>query len=219
LTSVADLRRVARAVGRVAGSAAMIEARGAGPEDLTPLAGALARAFHDDPVMVWLLGERDEPRLRRLRRFMGSEARRHSRHGGTVLTADGHPGAALWDPPGRWRMSWVDIVRATPVMISGVGPRIPRALGGLSQMDKTHPREPHWYLAVLGTDPPHQGKGVGAALMAPVLARCDAEGTGAYLESSKPDNVPYYERFGFRVTGQIDMPKGPTMWPMWRDPQ
>jgi predicted N-acetyltransferase YhbS len=86
-------------------------------------------------------------------------------------------------------------------------------------MDKTHPREPHWYLAVLGTDPPHQGKGVGAALMTPVLARCDAEGTGAYLESSKPDNVPYYERFGFRVTGQIDMPKGPTMWPMWRDPQ
>jgi hypothetical protein len=148
----------------------MTEARDAGPEDMAPLAGALARAFHDDPVMVWLLGERDEPRMRRLRRFMGSEARRHSRHGGAVLTADGHPGAALWDPPGRWRLSWVDIARAAPVMISSVG-------------------------------------------------RCDAEGTGAYLESSKPDNVPYYERFGFRVTGQIDMPKGPTMWPMWRDPQ
>ena len=79
--------------------------------------------------------------------------------------------------------------------------------------------EPHWYLAILGTDPPHQGKGVGGALLAPVLTRCDTEGTGAYLESSKPDNVPYYERFGFRVSGQIDMPDGPTMWPMWRDPQ
>ena len=132
---------------------------------------------------------------------------------------DGHPGGALWDAPGRWRTTWVDIVRAAPMMISGVGPRIPRALGGLGQMEKSHPREPHWYLAILGTDPPQQGKGVGGALMAPVLARCDAERTGAYLESSKPDNVPYYERFGFRVTGQIDLPDGPTMWPMWRDPQ
>ncbi len=197
----------------------MTEAREADPDDVAPMAGALARAFHDDPVMTWLLGERDDARLRRLRRFMRSESRRHRRHGGTVLTADGHPGGALWDPPGQWRMSWVDIVRAAPVMISGVGPRIPRALGGLSQMEKAHPREPHWYLAILGTDPPHQGKGVGAALLAPVLTRCDAEGTGAYLESSKPDNVPYYERFGFRVSGQIDMPDGPTMWPMWRDPQ
>ena len=197
----------------------MIDVREADADDVRPLAAALARAFHDDPVMRWLLGEPDGPRLRRLGRFMRSEARRHRRHGGTVLTADGHPGAALWDAPGRWRMSWPDIVRAAPVMISGVGPRIPRALGGLGQMEKTHPREPHWYLAVLGTDPPEQGKGVGGALMTPVLDRCDRDGLGAYLESSKPENVPYYERFGFRVTGQIDMPKGPTLWPMWRDPR
>jgi GNAT superfamily N-acetyltransferase len=197
----------------------MIEAREAGDADVEPLAGALARAFHDDPVMTWLLGERDGPRLRRLGRFMRSEARRHRRHGGMVLTAPGHPGGALWDAPGRWRMSWLDIVRSAPVMISGVGPRIPRALGGLGQMEKQHPREPHWYLAILGTDPARQGTGVGGALVTPVLERCDHDGLGAYLESSKPENVPYYERFGFRVTGQIDMPGGPAMWPMWRDPQ
>jgi GNAT superfamily N-acetyltransferase len=197
----------------------MIEAREAGDADVEPLAGALARAFHDDPVMTWLLGERDEPRLRRLHRFMRSEARRHRRHGGTVLTADGHPGGALWDPPGKWRMSVPDILRAAPVMISGVGPRIPRAIGGLGQMEKVHPREPHWYLAILGTDPSQQGKGVGGALMTPILDRCDRDGLGAYLESSKPENLPYYERFGFRVTGEFDMPKGPPMWPMWRDPR
>ena len=59
----------------------------------------------------------------------------------------------------------------------------------------------------------------GGSLMTPVLERCDRAGLGAYLESSKPENLPYYERFGFRVTGQFDMPKGPPMWPMWRDPQ
>ena len=198
----------------------MVESRQARHDDLGPIAGALARAFHDDPVMTWMFGRRDGPRLRRLSRFMASEARRrHHRHGGLVLTADGHPGAALWDPPGMWRTSWREVARSAPMLARAIGPRIPRALRGLALIERAHPREPHWYLAVLGTDPPQQGRGVGAALIEPVVARCDDESLGAYLESSKPDNVPYYERFGFRTTGQIDLPGGPPLWPMWRDPR
>ncbi len=197
----------------------MTEARQAEAGEMRPIGDALARAFHDDPVMVWLFGDRGGPRLRRLTRFMRSEARRHHRHGGLVLTSDGHPGAGLWDPPGMWRTTWPEVARAAPMMLSAIGPRIPRALRGLDLMEKSHPREPHWYLAVLGTDPPHQGRGIGAAMIDPVTTRCDAEGLGAYLESSKPENVPYYERFGFRTTGQVDLPGGPPLWPMWRDPQ
>jgi GNAT superfamily N-acetyltransferase len=196
----------------------MIESRNAQPSDVRPLAEALARAFHDDPAMTWLFGDPPEPRLRKLRRFFTSEAHRHRRQGGTVLTADGQPGAAFWAPPGHWRITWGAVLRSAPTMVATIGPRIPRALRGLGMMERTHPREPHWYLAVLGTDPPQQGKGVGGALMGPILRRCDAEGLGAYLESSKPGNIPYYERFGFAVTGQIDLPEGPPIWPMWRAP-
>ncbi|WP_143860746.1 GNAT family N-acetyltransferase, partial [Nocardia cerradoensis] len=70
-----------------------------------------------------------------------------------------------------------------------------------------HPREPHWYLAVLGTLPGVRGQGYGQALMRSRLDRCDAEGIPAYLESSKPQNVPYYERFGFDVTGTLAAPQ------------
>ena len=55
----------------------------------------------------------------------------------------------------------------------------------LTEMERRHPREPHHYLALIGTDPAHQGRGIGTALLEPVLARCDAEGLPAYLESSK----------------------------------
>jgi ribosomal protein S18 acetylase RimI-like enzyme len=93
-------------------------------------------------------------------------------------------------------------------------------MGVLSTIEQAHPRQPHWYLAVLGTDPLHQGRGIGTALMAPVLERCDEEGLPAFLESSKESNVPYYERFGFRVERELKLGKGaPSVWPMWREPQ
>ena len=83
----------------------MVEAREANGADIGPVAEALARAFLDDPAMVWAFGERPAPRLRRLRRYFRHEARRHGRQG-QVLTGDGHAGAAFWDPPERWRSSW-----------------------------------------------------------------------------------------------------------------
>ena len=86
--------------------------------------------------------------------------------------------------------------------------------------DKIHPREKHFYLQFLGVDPDHQGRGLGTALMRPVLERCDREGCGAYLENSNAVNTPYYKRMGFKVTGLIDMGNGaPALWPMWREPQ
>ena len=87
-------------------------------------------------------------------------------------------------------------------------------------MKRVHPEEPHWYLAVIGSDPDVRGKGFGQALMRSRLDRCDAEHAPAYLESSKPENLPYYLRFGFAVTGEITLPNGgPTLWPMWREPR
>jgi GNAT superfamily N-acetyltransferase len=82
------------------------------------------------------------------------------------------------------------------------------------------PDEPHWYLAIVGSDLRIRGKGFGHALMRSRLDRCDAENLPAYLESTNPDNVPYYRRFGFEVTGEIPLPLGgPSLLPMWREPR
>lgn len=189
-----------------------------GDDEIAPAAAALARAFHDDPVMTWLFGRHDRRRLRRLRRFFGHQVKHHRPAGG-VFVDDEVDGCALWSPPGQWKQSWRDMLRSIPVLAPAVGPRLPRALRGLSMMEAAHPREPHWYLAVLGTDPAAQGRGIGGALMEPTLDRCDEQGLGAYLESSKEQNIAYYARFGFTVTGEMALPKGPPVWPMWREPK
>ena len=89
---------------------------------------------------------------------------------------------------------------------------------GFDQLAALHPAEPHWYLSAIGTEPEHQGRGIGGALMRHVLTRRDAAGQAAYLEASRPENVPYYERYGFAVMRQFALPQGPTIWPMRRSP-
>jgi GNAT superfamily N-acetyltransferase len=94
---------------------------------------------------------------------------------------------------------------------------VPGVMAGVDALEKQHPREPHYYLFVLGVEPSLQGKGVGSALLGPVLARCDAEGMPAYLETANPRNLPLYERHGFRVRAEFAVPHGgPLTWLMWR---
>ncbi len=194
-------------------------ARPATLEDLAGMAESLSLAFHDDPVMQWLFGDTPPRPVPYLRRFFTTEGARHLRHE-QVFTIDGTPGAAYWDPPGHWKTAPMDIVRLAPLMVRGMGSRTLKALRGLGRMEAAHGTHPeHYYLAVLGTRPDRQGEGLGSALLAPVLSRCDADGVGAYLESSKESNIPFYRRHGFEVVGEVEFPSGPTIWPMWRDPQ
>lgn len=192
----------------------MSEVRRAGPGDVEPLALTLARAFEDDPVMRWLF---PTARLRRNEVFFRLRVRALLEQE-QVWTTDDQAGAAMWTLPDGWRTTAREFVTWLPPMLRALRRRLPLALYGLAQVEQLHPREPHMYLAVLGTAPDRRGEGLGGALMAPVLDECDRDGIPAYLESSKERNLDYYSRFGFRVTGELDLPRGPRVWPMWRDP-
>jgi GNAT superfamily N-acetyltransferase len=198
------------------------QARPARKADIRELSRTLARAFFDDPVMIWLLPDA-EARTAQLNRLFATMTRHHHlARGGVEVACDG-PGvgaAALWDPPNQWRETRLAELAMTPTFIGVFGLRSMRGRAVQEAMKRAHPEEPHWYLAVIGSDPTVRGHGFGQALMRSRLDRCDAEYCPAYLESSKPENVPYYERFGFTVTREIELPDdGPTLWAMWRHPQ
>jgi predicted GNAT family N-acyltransferase len=63
------------------------------------------------------------------------------------------------------------------------------------------------------------GDDLGSALLAATLNRCDAEAGPAYLEATSPRNRRLYARHGFEVVGEIALPGGPSLWPMWREPR
>ena len=198
------------------------QARPARKADIRELAGVLARAFYDDPVMTWVLPD-SEARLASLTRTFTALTRHHHLAGDASEVACDGPGigaAALWDPPNRWKHTAREQFAMLPLFFRVFGFRPARVRQLQDMMERKHPEEPHWYLAVIGSDPTVRGKGFGQVLMRSRLDRIDAEHAPAYLESTKYQNIAYYQRFGFEVTREIVLPEGgPTMWPMWRVPR
>ncbi|HEX4199592.1 MAG TPA: hypothetical protein VHZ26_19305 [Caulobacteraceae bacterium] len=192
-----------------------VVARAATWADADPLSQTLGRAFLDDPMICFLLQDEATrpvkmPRLFKLLFKLGLP------YGGCDVTS-GYEAAALWRPPGQWEIPWWQYIVNGADFIGLFGLAGARHVTSVMDViEKRHPHEPHWYLQVLGTDPAKQGKGYGGVVIRRQLANADAKGMPAYLESSKESNIPIYSSFGFEVTGEIKLPDGPTLWPMWR---
>jgi ribosomal protein S18 acetylase RimI-like enzyme len=186
-------------------------------EDHAELTRVLARAFDDDPIQRWVF-----PSARTRARY-GSEFFRWSlwrcANQNVSWTTDDLAGAALWTVPGRWQVSVPQLARLVRWAGLGVRWRGPLVMWGLTTIENRHPDDRHLYLAVLGVDPARQGAGIGSALLAPGLELCDRDGLPAYLETGKERNIAFYSRHGFQVTERLNLPVGPRVWLMRRQPR
>ncbi len=188
-------------------------------DDHEVAAEALALAFADDPAWAHLLPDPNR-RAELLLAFFTAELENLTpEHRQVWITEDGS-GAAVWAPPGRWRVPLSRTLRQALPMARVFGSRLPLAAWTLLRIERHHPRLPgHWYLQYLGVEPRLQGSGRGAALLAAVLELCDRDGIPAHLESSTERSRALYERNGFVMTGSFEMPAGgPPLREMWRDP-
>lgn len=193
--------------------------RKAGTDDVATIVEVLARAFDEDPVINWFVRQ-DAERAQAFARFFEIGTRLLTLPSGEVYTTAEGTGAALWAPPGTWELGPDDVEHLLPDFAAVFGEdKLERSLEGMAAMDAAHPREPHFYLLLLGVIPALHGRGIGGELLQTVLRRCDAEGLPAYLEATNPRNVALYERHGFDVTDVLPLPdSGPPLWLMWRDP-
>ncbi|MEX5720848.1 GNAT family N-acetyltransferase [Geodermatophilus maliterrae] len=91
-----------------------------------------------------------------------------------------------------------------PLAAGLAGDRATAADGAEAALAERRLDEPHVTLAGLGVARRQQGRGLGAATLAPGLARADRDGLPVHLETSAGSNVRFYRRLGFTVTDVVD---------------
>jgi GNAT superfamily N-acetyltransferase len=190
--------------------------KAASRDDVSAIGGTLSRAFFTDPVLTWSFPD-PERRWRTLPALFELYADVFLRQDETYLTA-GFTGAALWLPPEKQLLDEAEEADFGQQLEELAGVDAGRLFELLALLDEHHPSGSYWVLQLLGVEPQWQGRGVGSALLAPVLARADAEQRPAYLEATSRQSVPLYERHGFEIVGELSLPAGPSLYPMWREP-
>lgn len=180
-------------------------------------AAVLARAFREDVNAHWVC---PDPQQRYPAYDVWMQCLlEHTVEHGQVLTDAGGAVVQLWHPAPAG---------VPPALSEDRQARITAAFGDAAQrfhqitaaMEAAHPRVEHHYLALIGTDPSHQGQGLGTAALAPALQRCDETNTPAYLEASTAHSRALYCRLGFHDSAEplvLEKPH-PVLYPMWRPP-
>jgi GNAT superfamily N-acetyltransferase len=188
------------------------------PNRRDDVARMLARIFDQDPHFNWLVRQ-DELRQEALYKlFQLLVEEMPGAHGEVHISADGKA-VAIWYPPGSSHLPLprqLAFLRAFLPISGWTG--LPRRALGLQKMESKRPRQPHYYLQVIGVDGDAQGQGRGRGLMEPVLRLCDARHLPAYLETGNPRNLAFYEKMGFARTGSYRLPGGPELWQLLRQP-
>jgi GNAT superfamily N-acetyltransferase len=185
-----------------------------------------ARAFHDDPFFEFL-DPHGVTRARGLAIFWRSTiaaAARNSTMTAARRTSDGRlVGLSVVVPPGKWPLPIPSQARQLAGAARAMIPRPPALVKGtryLLSMEAAHPKEDLWYPMLLCVDPGAQRGGIGARLQEPMLRSADADAIDCYLETQKPDNVPYYGRFGYELVRELAPVKsGPPLFLMRRPAQ
>lgn len=195
----------------------------AAPDEFPALVRVLADAMLDDPGWAQVFPDRDHRLL--VWESLGRAALAQAGPaGGTIFVArrGSTPiGVAIGLPPGSMPLSFDNYVRGV-VQLAPFAARHPRSTAKtvrlLNGMEKPFPTDRVWYLQWLGVAPSAQRQGAGHALLDAFLAEGERYGCDAYLETQNPDNVAYYEGYGFAdlYGGQPVYRGGPLSWYMRR---
>jgi ribosomal protein S18 acetylase RimI-like enzyme len=178
------------------------------------MVATLAAAFINDPSLRWIIA--DDPGMeRRLIPFFNSMVR-GSVSKGFALRSSADEAVTLWRLPGKLHSGLFETLLSLPNMLRSLGSGISRGQLVSKSMHQHAPQNGRYHhLQFAGVSPPHQGKGWGGTAIRAGLERARVAGLPVYLETAKESNVGLYQRMGFRIIVEWDVPQGgPHFWGM-----
>ncbi|WP_435246772.1 GNAT family N-acetyltransferase [Streptomyces sp. NRRL F-5630] len=184
--------------------------------DVPTAVDTLARAFADYPFTRHVIAA--EGHEERIRRYQELCLTRIGMVYGRVWVADEGRAVAVWAVPGQDPSP--AFAELGPLLGELSGDRAAAYESADAAMAPYRPGEPGWFLETVATAPEAQGNGLGSAVLIPGIQEAERAGHPAFLETSSEPNVRFYERLGFKVTADVQLPhNGPRTWCMRRDPR
>ncbi|WP_432161270.1 GNAT family N-acetyltransferase [Streptomyces sp. NRRL F-5630] len=184
--------------------------------DVPTAVDTLARAFADYPFTRHVIAA--EGHEERIRRYQELCLTRIGMVYGRVWVADEGRAVAVWAVPGRDPSP--AFAELGPLLGELSGDRAAAYESADAAMARYRPEEPGWFLETVATAPEARGNGLGSAVLIPGIQEAERAGHPAFLETSSEPNVRFYERLGFKVTADVQLPhNGPRTWCMRRDPR
>lgn len=190
--------------------------------DIPQAVDVLASAFSDNPAYIWAF----KPEAERSAKFHWFMERVLSLNmlNGLPLKTDEARAVALWFEPGK-SIGLFGLLQAglyeLPFRLGfSTYLRVQQILNQNKKfMTQIMGDADHYYLFHLAVDVPHQGKGLGSALIEEVTQRADQQNKACFLETDRPRNIPLYEKHGFVIRGTAELAPGVPLWYMRREPR
>ena len=182
----------------------------------------LARAFRDNPLDLAVIGGSQAQRLRRVTWGMRSSVEA-ARRAPTSVLLGAHPPGQIGTPVGiLLAMPSAALPLPAPPLLRQLRLTLGQGFRTVGRWGQVHLAlgardlsEPHWYLSLLGVDPPRHGLGVGRLLLRAWLDRVDRDDLPSHLETDRERNIGFYARAGFEVRAEIEV-LGMPVWCMRR---
>jgi len=172
--------------------------------DKNTIVDILAESFNDNQSVNYIV-KQDRKRSHRIRNLMAYSFDICYLYGEVFLT-ENKSGCALILFPDKKRNNLKTILLDIKLIVSCIGiSNIKKAMNRESKIKELQPKKLMYYLWFIGVDPDQRNMGIGSTLIKEVIEEAHSKQRPVYLETSTLKNIPWYEKFGFKIYNELDL--------------
>ena len=173
-------------------------------EDREKIVEVLFVAFEQDPLMYYFFGNEYQNLAEYVMQYICDLAHLANLSLLGAFIERELKGVALIAPPeASERNKQEEIAKLDEELATAVGKAVITRIEAYFKIKEAHkPKQPHFYLDILGVTPKSQGQGVGKALIETLhkMSESSPQSCGVALDTENESNLEFYERLGYSVS-------------------